>query len=313
MLTATERPLVSVVLLSYNRPGSLERAIESVLAQTYQRLEILVVDNRSAESPAVAALTSRYSRVRLIANAHNLGFAAGMNAGIAAASGRYVYLTEDDIELDPQCLACLIDHMERSPDVGVSGAVMLNRATGTIRCAGGYVDLGGIYRMTIIGEGEAPSLDRTDPPYRVGYLPGATMMVRLELLRELKGFREEFFMYSEDTELCVRVQKRGLALTVVPTATVSHQEPGEATADLGFHKVKNLAAMYLLHARLRVLPAFVLRYGVVDTFRAVGGARGGAATHLRAWCWVLVRAPRLLNERFRAGWFRPGGSMQVAQ
>ena len=132
-------PLVSVVILSYNRPSLLVSAIDSVLAQTYPELEVLVIDNRSPASAEVARLVHDKPRAKLIANPENLGFTGAMNQGLALARGQYVHLTEDDIVMEPTCLQHLVDHLEANQDVALVSGIMLN-PDGTIRCAGGTVE-----------------------------------------------------------------------------------------------------------------------------------------------------------------------------
>ncbi|MGH9147444.1 MAG: glycosyltransferase family 2 protein [Vicinamibacterales bacterium] len=290
------QPLVSVVLLSYNRPQLLGRALETVLSQSWPNVELIVVDNRSAASDEIARLVERYPRARLLANPVNLGFTSGMNEGIAEARGQFVYLTEDDIEMEPDCLQVLVEYLAGHPDVGLAGPIMLNHHNGTVRCAGGHFELGTVYRMTIHGADAPFAASNFPEPYSVTFLPGATMMTRLDLLRDLHGFRDEFFMYVEDIDLCARVLRRGLTIAVVPRARVSHHlpEPGVAPT-LEFHKVKNLSALYLMHAPLRVLPLFVFRYGMLGAIRALASGRVGS--HLRAWAWTFWNTPRLLTER----------------
>ena len=293
-------PLVSVVLLSYNRPHMIERALKSVLRQTHSNLEVLVVDNRSTSSHDIAAIVGRYPRVRLVANSHNDGFAGGMNRGLQCARGDYVYLTEDDIEVEPDSIRALVDYLEEHADVGLAGPVMINRQSQTIRCAGGNFSLGSVYRMTILGAGEQPGRRVNVAPYRVRYLPGATLMASRSLFRRLGGFREEFFMYVEDVEFCARVLESRLSIAVVPAARVVHDEPEarDGTSPvIEFHKIKNLASLYLIHAPLAVIPVFLVRYGAFGTLRAL--QRGQVMVHLQAWLWTAVHAPRILAERLR--------------
>ncbi len=79
--------MITIVILSYARPALLARALASVTAQAYPNLEILLVDNKSAASGEIARVAGNFPAVRLIQNSDNLGFAGGMNVGIAAASG----------------------------------------------------------------------------------------------------------------------------------------------------------------------------------------------------------------------------------
>ena len=295
-------PIVSVIILSYNRPALLRRALASVLAQSFDGVEVIVVDNASPASEEVARVVGEQAGVKLIRNGANLGYAGGMNRGIECASGRYVYLTEDDIRLDRDCVRHLLDHMEASPETGGCSPVMYNEAAGTIRCAGGALHLGGVYRRETFGEGERDT-GQYARPFEVTYVDGAVIFARAEFLRSLGGFREEFFMYVEAVEFSARVAKAGRKMFVVPAAKVYHFEPAAGAgprADLEFHKHKNLYSLYLLHAPARVLPEFFLRYGLVVPLRTLSARRSMAWPLLKAWGWLLLRAPSLVRER-RAG------------
>src|SRR5436309_10645241 len=93
------KPPISAVVLSYNRPAMLVRALESVYRQGYPSLEVIVVDNRSPSSDAVAQVVERFPGVRFLPQSENLGYAGGMNVGLGAATGDFIHLTEDDIVL----------------------------------------------------------------------------------------------------------------------------------------------------------------------------------------------------------------------
>jgi GT2 family glycosyltransferase len=292
-------PRVSIVILSHSRPTLIRSAIESALAQDCPNCEVIVVDNWSDASPVIAGIVADYPDVRLIANLGNVGFARGMNIGMAAAAGEYVYITADDIELDRACIRRMVSFLHAHPDTGMVGGVMLNRGDGTVRCAGGHLVLGNPFSLQIVGDGQPPAAV-TEGPYDVSYLPGVMMMARRSLFASLGGFREEFLMYSEDIEICCRIRRQGLRIVVVPEAVVSHHDPDGPPGDaMEFHKIRNLAAVYFLHAPLLVIPEFILRYGVLGTIRAAAGGRARAATHLRAWGAVLGSAPRLFAARMR--------------
>lgn len=295
---------VSVVVLSYERPHLLRQALPTIVAQQPAPAEVLVVDNPSRRSGEVDAVLRDFPAARLIRPERNLGFAAGMNRGLAAATGDDVFLTEDDLLLEPGVLATLGGHMAAQPSCGLSGGVMLNHETGTIRSAGIRVTLGGLFRQTVLHAGEDPG-HLPPAPYAVDVIPGAGVYARRRQLLELGGFRAPFFMYYEDVELAARVRRAGLTVDVVPAARVRHFEPppGAPSALLEFHKMKNLAATYLLHAPVRVWPEFVARFGMAVPLRTLARSPALGWAHGRAWLWVLSRLPALLIERFtrRAG------------
>lgn len=288
---------VSVVVLSYDRPELLAQALPSLESQHPSAVEIIVVDNPSPSSPAVDAVLAGHPGVRLIRPSRNVGFAAGMNAGLRAATGERVLLTEDDLLLEPGALAALGAHLDANPSCGLCAGLMLNHAAGTVRAAGMQLDLGGVYRQALL-RADAPDPGPGGAPVLVDAVPGAGVFGRRTELIGAGGFREDYFMYYEDVELCLRLRRMGLTIAVVPAARMRHFEPppGTATQGLEFHKLKNLFVTCVLHAPARVLPGFAIRYGPVAALRALG-TPGRAATVARAWLWVLWQLPVLLAQR----------------
>lgn len=291
-------PLVSVVLLSYNRPQFLEHALPSVLAQSYPRLEIIVIDNPSPQSDRIAEIVAQYPTVRLVRNAENRGFAGGMNVGIRYATGEYMYLTEDDIVVEPDCVATFVEQIENEPGEVLATGIIINHHEGTIRCAGGHVNLNGIMGMTLVGTGEN-DVNRYAEPYEVNFIPGAMVFARSKALRRMGGFREDFFMYLEDTELCLRALKHGYRIVVIPRARASHFEPPESSSPdyVRFHQHKNMFALYLLHAKYSVLPEFFFRYAILNLLRCAVWDRARFRLLLRSFGAVGPRALTLLRQR----------------
>jgi GT2 family glycosyltransferase len=300
-------PLVSVVLLSYNRPQLLAEALASLGRQSYQNLEVTVVDNPSPASAEVARLVSefvsefagQFPSVKLIQTERNLGYAGGMNRGLVTASGDYVYLTEDDIVLESCCIQTLVEFLEKNRSADLVAPIIYNKTAGTIRCAGGSLALGGVYRRSINGAGE-PDTGQFPRAFDVTYIDGATMFARREFWTKFKGFREEYFMYVDAVELCARVAKSRQRMTIVPQAHVHHFEPtlGPTSPDLEFHKLKNFFAVNLLHAPARCLPEFICRYAVINGVRTVFSSNGSSPrVFFKALAWVVKRTPSLLKER----------------
>jgi GT2 family glycosyltransferase len=292
--------LVSVVLLSYNRPGLLQEALASLLVQSYEYLDITVIDNPSPSSADVARVVGEYQDVRLVRNQVNLGYAGGMNTGIERAKGDYVFLTEDDIVLERDCIRQLVKYMDEHSSADLIAPIVYNKTERTIRCAGGDFVLGGVYRKRTYGAGERDT-GQFPQPFDVGYIDGATMFARKGFWQRFKGFRAEYFMYVEAVELCARVSKSGRKMAVVPQAKVYHFEPTETETppEIEFHKIKNFFSLYLLHAPMRHLPEFVCRYALINTARTLfGRSSSPPRTFLKALWWVARKTPSLLKERY---------------
>jgi GT2 family glycosyltransferase len=294
--TESSAPRVTVVLLSHNRPHLLREALDSVMAQDYPvaALETIVVDNRSDASPEIARLVAEYPSVTLVANERNLGFTGGMNVGLAVAKGEFVYLAEDDLTLSENNVSDLVNYLARRPDVAVAAGVMLAKETRRVWFAGGEVRLGWAVRIELPRRDDE-DWDRTAAPFVVTYISGAAMMARREVWQRLGGFREDFFMYWEDVELCQRVLRAGMKLAIVPSTWTSHTTPksGRSSEFVEVHKIKNLLAPYTLHADVLNLPGFFLRSGPL----ALARHPSKVPIYIKAWAGFARMLPSLLRDR----------------
>ena len=112
--------LISVVITTYSRPISLRRAIESVIRQTYDNIEVIIVDDNSDAKIREQVKEIVYSfcdnRLRLICNDHNMGGALSRNQGIKASNGRYISFLDDDDEYLPHRIERQYDLFQKSSD-----------------------------------------------------------------------------------------------------------------------------------------------------------------------------------------------------
>lgn len=294
-----EAPLVSVVLLSYERPHLLKNALESLIGQSYVNIKIIVVNNKGPSSDRIAEIVGDYPYVKLIRNENNPGFTGGMNRGIEDATGKYIFLTEDDIIAEKDCIRYMVDYMESHISTGIASGIMYNKNSGTIRCAGGDFTLGTVYKQKIYGMGEEDS-GQFKLPFDVTFVSGGMIFGRLEIMKKLKGFRQDFFMYYEDVEICSRVLKLGYKIVVVPQSKTYHYEPPADTLPeyLKFNGLKNLFSVYILHAKFLNLVVFIFRYGIINFFRSMFYDKKNFLLLLKLWMWFIRRLPFLFNERY---------------
>jgi GT2 family glycosyltransferase len=285
------RPTVSVVILSYGRPDTLAEALESIVAQEFRDVEIIVIDNRSAKSDRVAEVVRQFPGTRFFPQPKNLGFAAGMNAGLAVATGRFIHLTEDDIILEKNFYDELLSHAISHP-LSLSAGVLYQG--NSCWSAGAQLDIGRRY----IQEPITSSPPTGSAPYAVGMLAGAMIFGRRELFLALKGFRSEFFVYFEDAEFSWRARARGLELWVAPTARAQHRDPGayRFSSLIEYHKLKNYLAMNLLYMPLLPLTFLVTKFFFYTTIRKA--VEGKSLVFLvTIWTRAVVSLPWYLAER----------------
>src|SRR5690349_7993927 len=116
----TPGPLLSIAIVSWNTRDLLLQALESVFGSSSPPLDVIVVDNASADGSA-DAVRKRFPAVRLIANTVNPGYAHGNNQAIREARGAYILLLNPDVILPPDCLEKAVRFMEERPDAGAIG------------------------------------------------------------------------------------------------------------------------------------------------------------------------------------------------
>ncbi|MTI89425.1 MAG: glycosyltransferase family 2 protein [Balneolaceae bacterium] len=109
-----QKPLVSVIIPSFNRPKMLKRAIESVLNQSYTNLEVIVVDDCSETDTEI--LVGKFKRVRLLRNKTNKGPCYSRNRGIEESKGEFINFLDDDDIIYKNKIEQQVRRFERSTD-----------------------------------------------------------------------------------------------------------------------------------------------------------------------------------------------------
>lgn len=195
--------------------------------------EVVVVDNASSDG-SVALLRREFLWVRLIANDHNRGFTGANNQGLAASRGRYVLFLNPDTEVAPDALQAMVAYADEQPAVGVIGP-QLRYADGSRQSSRRrFPTLATFFLESTVLQRWFPRqrildryyvLDRPDDAIsQVDWVVGACMLVRRTVLKQIGGFDEGFFMYSEELDLCRRAVEAGWRVVYYPPALVMHYE-----------------------------------------------------------------------------------------
>jgi len=221
---------LSVVIVNWNVRDLLRRCLDSIFAVGLVGLEVIVVDNASSDgSPDM--LSDEFPQVVRIANAENRGFPAANNQGLALARGRFVMTLNPDTEIVADALARMIVYLDGHPQVGALGPQLLN-PDGSIQASRrrfpGFATA--LFESTWL-QGVAPRgmlrrfyVEDVSPQATQGvdWVTGACIAVRREVLAQVGGFDEGFFMYSEELDWCRRIKSAGWKIVYLPEAKVIH-------------------------------------------------------------------------------------------
>lgn len=233
------QPRLLTILLNYKTPDmTMKAAASAVTALHGLDAEMVIVDNDSRDGSYEALCDYVASRdwphIRVVASGHNGGFGAGNNAGVAAgradgARADYVYFLNSDAFPAPDAIRLLMQALEAKPMAGLAGS--------HIHGPGGDPHITAFRFPSIASEvehamrfGPVSRLlkDRRVPmelPIRtapVDWLAGASMMIRQDVIDEIGLFDETFFLYFEETDLCLRAARAGWETLYVPDSRVAH-------------------------------------------------------------------------------------------
>ncbi|GAC1438835.1 MAG: glycosyltransferase family 2 protein [Solirubrobacteraceae bacterium] len=288
---------VCAVVLSYDGRELLEQMLPSLLAQRgAPPFRVLVIDNGSRDG------TDRlhWPGVELLRLERNIGVAAALNRGVAAAAGsEFVALLNNDVELEPDWLARLVATLERHPEAAsATGKTLSFDARDTFDAAGDILMWSGAASHRGLGERDTGQYD--EPAAVFGPCAGIALF-RRSAFERIGGFDEDFFAYQEDTDWCLRAQLAGLGARYEPGAIAYHMGGATTSRDprrYGLLQRRNQILVPLKNYPLEAL----LRHGPkILSYQAgwvVAAARDGALDLQLQAIWAALRQlPRTLRKR----------------
>jgi len=220
---------VSIVVVSYNARGDLERCLESLHeAPPRATHEIIVVDNASTDGSAEAA--RRWASVHVIASRENRGFAAANNTGMRNSRGRNVLLLNSDTVVPAGAVDGLLAELETRPDVAIAGPRLVD-GEGRAELSFGsmmspFVEMRQRRLMRGIARRDPGITARVEAMTRVEGFPdwvsGACLLVRRADADAVGLLDERYFMYTEDVDFCAAVRARGRRVLFTPAVQVVH-------------------------------------------------------------------------------------------
>jgi len=211
-------PLITTVILNWNGKEYLQSCIRSVKEQTYPNLEIILIDNASTDG-SIEMVKSIFHDLQVIVNPKNLGYGGGNNQGIRAARGKYIFILNNDTELEEECMKQLWQSIEMDQRIGATTPkILLYDQRDTLDAAGLTIYPDGLS----IGRGRLENHEKYSQREEVFFGSGCASLFRKEMLEEIGLFDEDFFAYAEDTDLGWRARLAGWKAFYVPEAIVYH-------------------------------------------------------------------------------------------
>jgi len=298
-------PQLSILVISYRTRELTLACLESVRATAGDlELELIVVDNASDDGSA-QAIGERFPEFTLLALDENLGFARANNLAAQHATAPTLLLLNPDTVVWEGCLQALLAFRVEHPEAGILGGRTFfpDGSLNPSSCWGKpslwsvfclALGLTSLFRRNALFAPENLGTWQRDSVRQVDLVSGCLLMIDRDLWEELRGFDESFFMYGEDTDLCLRVGALGKPCLITPDARITHY--GGASERVRTDKMVRLfsarAALYAKHwsplaARFGVWMldgwALTRKLGLGVLARLQAKRRPGAAAWAEIW------------------------------
>jgi GT2 family glycosyltransferase len=281
-------PDLSIIIINFNAEELILRCLQAVY-NTIGSLdcEVIVVDNASTDD-SINVVRKAYPQVRLFCNQENIGFARANNQALQVARGQYFLLLNSDAFVHEGAIVTLIKFMESHPDTGAAGCRLVYEDGSLQRsCYSFPTPITELWQTLWLDRlfARSPVFGKFRMTYwdfnsdrDVDWVMGAVMILRKEAIDQVGLLDEEYFMYSEEMDLCYRLKQAGWKVSFVSEATATHLWGGTSRQN------KELAFIRLYKSRVMfsrkhygylttILYKMVLFAG--SLIRVLGGAIAG--------------------------------------
>ena len=248
---------LSIIIVNWNSRDYLRKCIDSILAMIYGiEYEIVVIDSASFDG-CDEMLRQCYSQVRFIQSDQNLGFAKANNEAFKVSRGRNLLFLNPDTELEGDAVQALLSHLKFLPNAGAVGAKLLNTDLSIqTSCIQSFPTLlNQILDSEVLRQrfprfrlwGTARLFEKFATTAEVDAISGACLMIKRSVFESVGMFSTDYFMYSEDIDLCFKIWKAGWKIYYVPTAQVIHHGSGSSSQS----SVNTFSSVMMLESRWR--------------------------------------------------------------
>lgn len=295
-----KQPLVSVIIVNWNGAAILPECLTTLFQQQYKQIEVIVVDNNSSDNSV--KIIKKFKEVILIKSSQNLGFAGGNNLALPKAKGKYVLLLNTDTRVPKDFLKKLVDVLEQKPEVGVVQPKIMYEDE-TINSLGGYLTSSGF--LYYPGYGKKTTIVEYSKQQKVFTAFGACMLIRKKVIDEIGLFDNDYFMYFEETDFCMRVWLAGYEVRCIPNIFI-HHKGAVSSKKFGmeriyFHSFKNRICTYIKNLDVKtlvsILPLHIIICEGISVLYLITGRKGYFFAIQKSLFWNIKHLSKTLQKR----------------
>jgi len=298
---------VSVLIVNWNGRKYLQRCLDSLAAQAYRDVEVVLVDNGSTDG-SVAYVRESYPEVVLAPSKRNLGFSEGNNEAARHASGEYIFMLNNDAWVQDDTIDRLMTTARSMEKPGIIGCRVLN-PDGSIQDVGLKIDALGFPRGVTPPSAPVPS--RIDDLF---YVSACALFMRQCVFQELGGFDQRYVIFHDEVDLAWRARLRGYSVVTDMDAVVYHVGGGTMTGGAPgkeqnyrtttrrvYLRERNtlttLLKNYSARSLLRVLPLYMAINVAEMLFFLLLLQPKVSQQYVRSYWWNVTQLPSTLRDR----------------
>jgi GT2 family glycosyltransferase len=269
---------LSIIIVNYNTKELLIDCVESIDANTKGlNYEIVIVDNASDEKVSKSWFGPKL-HIKIVTHTENKGFGIANNAGLEKAEGNYILFLNSDTLIHDNVLPEMVSWIKQHKRVGVVSCALKN-SDGTLQGSGGYFPtLSKVFAWMLFLE-DIPFLDTFIKPFHPvhgqsffysgmkqfekkreqDWVTGAFMLIPRVVLDKVGAFDPDYFMYTEEVDLCYRIKMAGYSIYYVPDWSITHLGSASSTREFPLlQEYKSVKLFYKKHMPVWQMP--ILRF-----------------------------------------------------
>lgn len=249
------KPLVSIIIVTWNRKQDLKECLKSVKNQDYENKEVIVIDNNSTDN-SVEMIEKEFPDVSLIKNKKNTYPPYARNQGIKISKGKYVWFLDNDaVVLKKTCLSNMVDILENTNNIGIVGGIAVFKNNKIVSVEARYINKD--------GRGVLKLVPIKNVPVYLTHTITANCFTRKDLVEKIGGFDPHYGYGSEDKDLGLKIQRLGYKNIITKDTLVLHKMALSKRMNIQFRNNKTRIRFILINygiLRILSLPLLDIKY-----------------------------------------------------
>ena len=280
---------LTIIIVSYNTIDLLKKCINAIEKYEKKVKKIIIVDNNSSDGTLeyLSKFIKQKSRYQLVSLKKNKGFAAGNNVGLKKAKTKYSLLLNSDTEFKSSILEDMVSWMDENDSIGVSSCKLVY-SSGKVQGTGGYFpNLLNVFTWMTIQD--LPFVDNIIKPFHphkeksankndkfyeskreLDWVTGAFFLIRSKMLKEIGYIDEDYFMYTEEVDLCYRANQKSWKVMYNPKWEIIHHGGSSSTKEFSvLQEFKGVKRFFKKHKPSWQFPVLIIFLKLGSLLRVV--------------------------------------------